>query len=85
MTLIIPSSDLRNKYNEVSEMSKKVDAIFITRNGTGDGVFMSIERYEQLSKMELYYSIEKGMKEFEEGKYIPFEQMLSDIRKRLNL
>lgn len=85
MTVIIPSSDLRNKYNEVSKMSKEVDAIYITKNGAGDGVFLSIERYEELSKIEMYYNIEMGLKEFEEGKFIPFEQMLSDIRERLNL
>lgn len=85
MAIIIPSSDLRNKYNEVSKMSKEVDAIYITKNGAGDGVFLSIERYEELSKLELYYDIEKGMKEIEEGKGIPARQFLDEMRERLNL
>ena len=37
MTNIRPSSDLRNKYNEISEFCHKYqEPVFITKNGTGD-------------------------------------------------
>ncbi len=43
------SADLRNKYTEVSNLAKESgEPIYITINGTGDGVFMSLEAYEQL-------------------------------------
>ena len=37
MPTIIPSADLTNKYNEISELCHKyLEPIFITKNGTGD-------------------------------------------------
>ena len=43
------SADLRNKYTEVSYLAKESgEPIYITINGAGDGVFMSLEAYEQL-------------------------------------
>ncbi len=43
------SADLRNKYTEVSNLAKESgEPIYITINRAGDGVFMSLEAYEQL-------------------------------------
>ena len=37
MPIIRPSSDLRNKYNEISDFCHKYqEPVFITKNGTGD-------------------------------------------------
>ena len=56
MPNIRPSSDLRNNYNEISLMCHEADdAIYITKNGTGDLAIMSIEAYEALTeKLDLY-------------------------------
>jgi len=50
-----PSADLRNKYNQVSDFCHKYgEPVFITKNGIGDMVVMSIETYERLvGKFEL--------------------------------
>jgi len=41
-----PISDLRNKSNEISQLTKVSDApVFITKNGEGDMVVMSIRYY----------------------------------------
>ena len=46
--LIRPSTDLRNNYTEVSREVKEVDEpIFLTKNGIGDMVVMSIETYRK--------------------------------------
>ncbi len=48
MPQIMPITDLR-KTNEISELChKEKEPIFITKNGYGDLVVMSIETYEQL-------------------------------------
>lgn len=48
MPNIRPITDLRNT-NEISEMCHaKKEPIFITKNGYGDLVIMSIETYEQM-------------------------------------
>ena len=44
MATIRPSSDLRNKYNEISEFCNKYnEPVFITKNGIGDLVVLSNE------------------------------------------
>ena len=45
---ILPSTSLRNQYNDISEKCKKTgEPIYLTRNGEGDLVVMSIEAYEK--------------------------------------
>lgn len=51
------SADLRNRYTELSRLAKESgEPVFITVNGAGDGVFMSIEAYEQLEEQLLMRS-----------------------------
>ena len=56
MATIRPSSDLRNKYNEISEFCNRYnEPVFITKNGTGDLVVLSNAEYERLcGKAELH-------------------------------
>jgi prevent-host-death family protein len=63
MPKIRPSSDLRNRYNEISEFChKNSEPVFITKNGKGDLAVMSIETYERLvGKFELYKLLDEGM------------------------
>ncbi len=53
---IRPISDLRNKANDISDFCKTSrEPVFITRNGTGDMVIMSIDMYERReAQLELY-------------------------------
>ena len=45
---ILPSTSLRNQYNEISEKCKKTgEPIYLTKNGEGDLVVMSIEAFEK--------------------------------------
>ena len=45
---ILPSTSLRNQYNEISEKCKKTgEPIFLTKNGEGDLVVMSIDCFER--------------------------------------
>ena len=46
--IIKPSTALRNEYGTISDMAHKEDApIYITKNGEGDLVVMSIEAFER--------------------------------------
>ncbi|QGU00418.1 Prevent-host-death family protein [Candidatus Syntrophocurvum alkaliphilum] len=85
MPVIRPSSDLRNKYNEISEFCNEYnEPVFITRNGQGDLAVMSIETYEKLvGKFELYKLLDEGMDAMQEKKVRSFKDALSDIQKDL--
>ena len=85
MPIIRPSSDLRNKYNEISTICHETNApVYITKNGTGDLAVMSIELYEHLiERFEVYGKIEKGFKEISEGKCKPARNVLDEIERRL--
>jgi prevent-host-death family protein len=63
MPKIRPSSDLRNRYYEISEFChKNSEPVFITKNGKGDLAVMSIETYERLvGKFELDKFLDEGM------------------------
>jgi len=56
MPTIKPISDLRNRANEISELARQSDApIFITRNGEGEMVVMSMAHYSKLQmKIDLF-------------------------------
>lgn len=49
---IKPSTALRNEYLQIARLAKESgEPIFITNKGEADGVYMSIEAYEEREKM----------------------------------
>jgi prevent-host-death family protein len=69
MPSIRPISDLRNHANEISDFCRREgEPVFITKNGTGDMVVMSIEMYEQQKALlELYSKLAEAESEIAEG------------------
>lgn len=68
MPQIRPITDLRNT-NEISEICHaKKEPVFITKNGYGDLVVMSIETYEQMIEdMEIDSAIAEAEEELKNG------------------
>ena len=85
MPEIRPSSDLRNKYNEISRFCREhKEPVYITKNGRGDLAVMSIEVYERLvGKAELYELIDEGLEAKKAKKVKPFNETLAGVRKNL--
>jgi prevent-host-death family protein len=83
MLFIRPSSDLRNKYNEISEFCHKYsEPVFITKNGQGDLAVMSIETFERLAgKFELYKLLDEGMNDLKHKRVIPVGEAFSSSLK----
>ena len=51
MINIRPVSDLRNKYPEIEDLVLREDeAVYLTKNGYGSMVVMSIEKYSEMLK-----------------------------------
>lgn len=69
MPQIKPISDLRNNFSKISEIVHKQDEpVFLTKNGVGDMVVMSIDCYErQMARLELYRELDIAQTEIKNG------------------
>jgi prevent-host-death family protein len=69
MPIIRPISDLRNNFTQISETIHSDDEpIFLTKNGTGDMVVMSMDHYErQLAQIDLYQKLNEARQEIASG------------------
>ena len=86
MPVIKPISDLRNKANEISDLAHHSDEpIFITKNGKGDLVVMSIAHYARLTlKLELFGKLAVAQGQRANGdRGRPLATAMRDLRKRL--
>ena len=84
MARIIPIRDLR-KCAEISEMCKKTnEPIFVTRNGYGDMVIMSMEAYEdKFAQNEIYEKVIQAEEEMKNGaKPVKAREMFADLREK---
>ena len=86
MPNIRPSSDLRNKYNEISEFCHKYsEPVYITKNGHGDLVVMSIAAFEKLvGKSELYKLLDEGMEAVKNHRVVSAESVFETIKNGLS-
>ena len=87
MATIRPSSDLRNKYNEISDFCHAYnEPVFITKNGAGDLVVLSNAEYERLTgKYELHRLLEEGFAAMKEGRGRSAAEVFDSIEKEFGL
>ena len=88
MPIIKPISDLRNKSNEISELANNSnEPIFITKNGEGDMVLMSMPYYTKLQlKLELFSKLSVAQDQKARGdKGRSLSAVMKDLRKRLHV
>lgn len=87
MAVIRPSSDLRNKYNEISEFCHTHnEPVFITKNGTGDLVVLSNAEYERLCAVnDLHRKLDEGITAMERGRVRPAEVVFAEVEQRFGL
>lgn len=83
MPQIIPIKDLKNT-SEISDMCHKSDdPIYITKNGYGDMVIMSMENYESLlRRFPVYKDIELSEEQIENGQVKGARTALEEMRKK---
>ena len=87
MNMIRPVSDLRNNFADISRtVHETAQPVFLTKNGYGDMVVMSMETYE---KNMFIHDVEKKLAEAEEaiskGQVRDARKALSDLRKQYEL
>ena len=81
MPEIRPSSDLRNKYNEISNFChENSEPVYITKNGRGDLAVVSIETFERLvGKYELKKLLDEGIEDIKSNKVFSVEDAFKRI------
>lgn len=86
MPQIIPIKDLKNT-SEISDMCHKSDEpIYITKNGYGDMVIMSMEIYEStMRRISMYRDIEISEKQIESDRIKDAKSALSSVRMKYGL
>ena len=83
--LIKPSSELRNKYNEViKECKDKNTATILTVNGKGDSAIMSYEKYNELmDELQLYKDLAEAEADVREGRMSLASDTYDSIKKKI--
>lgn len=86
MPQIIPIKDLKNT-SEISQLChRSKEPIFVTKNGYGDMVIMSIQMYEEKMQMlDVYSKLAAAEKQVEEGKVLDGDASLKSIRDKYGL
>jgi len=67
MNMIRPVSDLRNNFADISKtVHETAQPVFLTKNGYGDMVVLSMEAFENLQfESEVYFKLQEAEKEAE--------------------
>ena len=86
MPQIIPIKDLKNTA-EISDMCHKTEEpIYVTKNGYGDMVIMSMELYEStMRRITMYRDIEISEKQIETGQVKDARTALRETRAKYGL
>ncbi len=87
MPIIRPVSDLRNYFKQISEVChEEGEPVFLTKNGRGDMVVMSMVQYEkQQALLELYKKLGEAEVESEtEAPKTSHEKLMHEMRNKIN-
>ena len=86
MPKIIPICDLKNT-TAISERCHAVgEPIFVTKNGYGDMVVMSIEAYEERMRMlDVYAKLASAEQQVASGQVLSAEDSLKGLREKYGL
>ena len=86
MPQIIPIKDLKNTSN-ISEICHTTDEpVYITKNGYGDMVIMSMEVFENLNqKLEMYKSLAISEKQINDGEILDAKKSIKNLKEKYDL
>ena len=84
MIQIRPVSDLRNKFSDIEKAVGGGDPVYLTKNGYGTMVVLSLEAYSRLTD-----GVESALDEaekaaMEDDRRYTHEEVFSNLRRRVN-
>lgn len=81
---IRPVSDLRNKFTEIETAVKNGEPVYLTKNGYGSMVVISLEEYERLNDM-IEIKLDEADAEAElTDERLTSEQVFDSVRKAID-
>jgi len=87
MPQIRPVSDLRNNFTDISRIVHETsEPVFLTKNGYGDMVVMSMETYElHQFKSEVYFKLKEAELEAETtNKRYSHKEVFDELRSKIS-
>ena len=86
MPTIIPIKDLKNT-SEISDLCHKTDEpVYVTKNGYGDMVIMSMETFENVSeRLKMYQCLMTSEQQIKEGMVKDARESLASMRDKYAL
>ncbi len=84
MIQIRPVSDLRNKFTDIEKAVSGGEPVFLTKNGYGSMVVLSLEAYSRLTdNVEIALDEADRIAE-EDGRRFSHEEVFANLRRRVN-
>ena len=84
MIHIRPVTDLRNKFTEIENVVKEGAPVYLTKNGYGSMVVMSLETYSRLTDNIEYDLDQADIAAESNSKRMSHEEVFGSIREKLN-
>lgn len=84
MINIRPVSDLRNKFTDIEKVVNNGEPVFLTKNGYGSMVVMSVEAYSKLTQ-----NVDKALDEADEyaagnSERLTHDEVFGRLRRHIN-
>lgn len=82
---IRPSAELRNHYNEISQLCKETkEPVIITLNGREDTAILSFQKYQQMEvELEMLRNLAEAEDDVIKGRVAPMEETFKRLRASL--
>lgn len=86
MPEIIPIRDLKNT-TAISELCKKsTEPVFVTKNGYGDMVIMSMDAYEEkLALLDIYEKLDAAEEDYRVGRVMDAHASMTALRAKYGI
>nr|WP_027871372.1 type II toxin-antitoxin system Phd/YefM family antitoxin [[Eubacterium] cellulosolvens] len=84
MMQIRPVSDLRNKFTDIEKIVQSGDPVYLTKNGYGSMVVLSLEAYSRITEPEEYIMDVADAAASSTEERLTHDEVFGSIRRMLN-
>lgn len=84
MIQIKPVSDLRNKFPDIEKIVNSGEPVFLTKNGYGAMVVLSLETYSKITNGVEFALDEADYQAIENTKRYTHDEVFSALRRKIN-